>query len=361
MADVTFYCLANNYFGVPRIVTSNTGYPLSATFVIPDNALTIVTSATGRYIQSALADASPAIIVTKVGGDAMVNSEQSNWVGWSKIGEASFVLDLVNDAGNAPMVWPGFVYQIKKLGQNAIVYGSGGVTLMKPVSSPFATFGFKEISSLGVKNKTAVAGDEFVHFYIDRIGMLHRLTNEGSEPLGYEEFLSTLVNPVLVWDAYDRRLYISSATVGYVYNSSALTGGFASLSGLYRLNTSINVIGPDVVTVDPVSICTDTIDFKYRGLKSIEAIQFDVESSGALYAAIDYRYKRGEAFKTTRWTKLNSNGVAHIRTTGIEFRIRLKSIVRLNFELSYISIQYKLIDRRFSRGPIGETPEAYVN
>jgi hypothetical protein len=96
-------------------------------------------------------------------------------------------------------------------------------------------------------------------------------------------------------------------------------------------------------------------------MKSIEAIQFDVECVDQLYAAIDYRYRKDQEFKTTRWTALNSSGVAHLRTAGVEFRIRLKSLVRSNFELSYISIQFKFIDRRFSRGPIGDTGEAGDN
>ena len=102
---------------------------------------------------------------------------------------------------------------------------------------------------------------------------------------------------------------------------------------------------------DPVHVCTDVIDFKRRGLKSIESMQFDVISEVPLVAAIDYRYDKKEEFRTTQWSPLNNEGVAHIRAAGVEFRIRLKGLNHGTFDWSYISVQYKFIDQRFTRDP----------
>ena len=236
-----------------------------------------------------------------------------------------------------------------KLDKNVIAYGSGGITLAYPVTEPYPTFGFKTVLNVGIKNKTAVTGDEFVHFFIDILGCLYTLTSKGLERLGYEEFLSPLVNPVLLWDAVERRLHISSEDKGYIFNEGSLTNGYTNLTGLYRTNTDLKAISPDTIIANAVEVVTDIIDFKRRGLKSIESIQFDVDAEIEIYTSVDYRYSKDEDFKTTNWTLLNNAGVAHLRIAGTEFRFRCKGIKFGTFNLSWIKVQYKLIDQRFSR------------
>jgi len=354
--DVTFNCFGNNYAGVLVIELTIEGHSLSASYGLADLELSIPITISGNVPLSGLyaLDDLELIVETSISGWGVANEERKNWVGWSKIGDVSFELDLVNDAGFRPMSWPGYVYQVRKLDKNAVIYGSGGVTVAYPVDSPMPTFGFKEISNIGIKNKTAVGGDEFVHFYIDVLGCLYKVTTEGVENLGYEEFLLPLVNPVLTWDAAKRRLHISDESVGYIYNEETLTGGYANLTGLYRVKENLTGVSPDELIAEPVEICTDIIDFKRRGLKSIESMQFDAISEVPLFAAIDYRYDKKEDFRTTEWSPLNNEGVVHRRAAGVEFRIRLKGLDHGTFDFSYISIQFKFIDQRFTRDPKGE-------
>ena len=351
--DKTFNCYGNNYAGVLIIEVTISGHSLSASYGLEDLELSIPITITGNVPTSALytLDDLELSIETSITGWGVANDAKKNWVGWSKIGEADFELDLVNDAGFKSMSWPGFVYKVLKLDKSVVIYGSGGVTLAFPVKSPMPTFGFKELLGTGVKNKTAVIGDEFTHFFIDVLGCLYKLTAEGLSDLGYEEFLLPLINPALSWDDSEHRLHISSATIGYIYSENTLTGGYANLTGLYRIKNNLTAVSPDTVIADPVHVCTDIIDFKRRGLKSIESMQFDVISEVPLVAAIDYRYKKSEDFKTTQWSPLNNEGVAHIRTAGVEFRIRLKGLVHGTFDWSYTSVQYKFIDQRFTRDP----------
>lgn len=362
--DITFNCYGNNYAGVLIIEITIDGNSLSASYGLADLELSIPITITGSVPSSevySLADLE-LIIETSITGWGVANAEKKNWVGWSKIGEANFELDRVNDAGYRPMSWPGYVYQVRKLDKNVMIYGSGGVTVAFPVSSPAPTFGFKDILGIGIKNKTAVTGDEFTHFFIDIQGCLYKYSSasrkeyagpEGLIKLGFEEFLLPLTNPSLLWDADEHRLYISDETVGYIYNEGTLTGGYANLTGLYRVNTVLTAVSPDELIADPVELCTDIIDFKRRGLKSIESMQFDAISEVPLQAAIDYRYRKTEDFKTTQWTPLNDEGVAHRRAAGVEFRVRLKGLYHGTFDLSYISIQFKFIDQRFTRDPKG--------
>lgn len=354
--DTLFNCKSNNFAGFLFVETSIGGVSLNGSYGLDDLELFVETSITGEVPCAGLytLEALELFVDTSIEGWGVANDQKKNWVGWSKIGEANFALDLTNDAGFRPMSWPGYVYQVRKLDKNVIIYGSGGVTAAYPVSEPMPTFGFKDMLNVGIKNKTAVCGDEHIHFCIDVLGCLYKITTEGITRLGYEEFLLPLVNPALTWDVGKRRLYISDETGGYIYNENILTGGYANLTGLYRVKESLTAVSPDTLVTKPVAICTDIIDFKRRGLKSIESMQFDAISEVPLFAAIDYRYRKKDEFKTTQWSQLNNEGVAHIRTAGVEFRARLKGLDHGTFDFSYISIQFKFIDQRFTRDPKGE-------
>jgi hypothetical protein len=222
--------------------------------------------------------------------------------------------------------------------------------MMIPVGSPMATFGFKEILYTGIKNKTAVAGDKTIHFFIDKEGALYSLSGEGLQRYGYEEFLYPLVNPVMLLDSVKHLLYISDATTGYIFYQKSLGGGYVGLTGIKKSANTITAIAPEVIEVDSFEICTDSFDFGNRGLKHIDSVQFGIDTEEPLYAAIDYKYSLGDSFKTTNWIMLNKEGVAFIRIAGVEFRFRLKSVYYVDAELDYINIQMQQTDNRYNRG-----------
>ena len=344
------------------------GVFLNELVALVDDELTILLSIEGSIPDSVLMELEDdeLTIEVTVEGWGVANDEKKNWAGWSKVGEASFVLDKTNDAGFRPMSWSGYIYQVKKLyrGQglsyDVVVYGSNGVTLATPVSSPHPTYGFKEILSHGVKSKLSIGGDEKTHYFIDTVGALYRISGEqGMEYLGFEEFLDPLINPLLLYDTVLRRLYISSTEKGYAFQEDALTGGYIGISGLYRLAGAMTLVGPEDIEFNPIHIVTDIMDFKRRGMKHIEEIQFGVSSDVPLYAAIDYRYKKSDSFRTTKWVRVNNEGVAKAVCSAVEFRIRLKSKLPGEFDLSYIKVQHKYIDQRFTRDPREEPLSAY--
>ena len=352
--NLIFFCSGNNYQGTLFMPVTISGLNFNPTFVMADDELTIPMTISGGVPIAQVFDADGELeIEISIEGSGTVNSDKTNWVGWSKIGNASFVLDMTNDSGFRPMSWKGYVYQVIQIDKNVVIYGSGGVTLAYPATSPMPTFGFKEIYNVGVKNKTAVAGDKFVHYFIDVLGALYKFSEKGLEKLGYEEFLVDLTNPVLTYDPAEKRLYISSVEDSYIFNDGALTGGYDNLNGLYRVGNSIQALSDSDVVMKPVYIITDEIDFERRGLKSIESMQFDTISEVPLFAAIDYRFNKSEGFRTTEWSPLNKSGVVHRKCSGYDFRIRLKGLDHGSFDLSYISIQFKFIDQRFTRDPKG--------
>jgi len=352
--NTTFDCFTNIYAGTPITITSITGAPQSNTYTLSANELVIITGITGYVVESHVIHTDTDFtVVTGITGWAIADVNKASWVAWSQIGHASFEVNLTNDAGYRPMSWSGYVYQILRLGKNAIVYGSDGITLMLPVGSPMPTFGFKELLDIGVMNKTAIAGDDKKHFFISSKGDLWINSEEGIKNLGYKEFLSKLTNPVMILDSIEEQLLISDASKGYIFKDSALGGGYGNLTGIQYVSDIQLSISPGVIDTPPMHIMTNVFDFGRRGTKTLENLQFGLDSADDFWCAVDFRYNKKEPFRTSPWIRLNEEGVAFLRIVGIEFRVRLRNLNNYYSELHYINMQVKYTDRRFARSFMG--------
>jgi hypothetical protein len=109
----------------------------------------------------------------------------------------------------------------------------------------------------------------------------------------------------------------------------------------------------ELTTPEPLHIVTDTLDLGYRGMKTIEYIQIGTDVTKNLMAAIDYRYDKSEEFRTSPYTIVNNEGVAFTKAAGVDFRIRVKAVEFVEFDIDYINIQYKVTDKRYLRGVQG--------
>ena len=353
--DVWFDCTSNLYqgggiIGLEAGATRHLDY-----YVIPDTDLRLYIETGASWVVPVghAIDADSIGLVIDSGADPVLSHVDARWVAWSKIGEASFQADLVNDAGQMPMDWPGVVYTIKQLQKNAVVYGSHGVTILYPVKEPAPTFGKQNIMLTGAMCKTAITGNENEHFFIDVGGVLWRLSGEGPERLGYEDYFKDLTNPVLSYNPYKRYLFISDAEHGYMLTTEGLGGGYAGVTGFWQDGGDEKFVGPDPVVVQPINIMTDVIDMGYRGLKTVESVQFGLNADDLAYAAVDFRYSKDAAWRTTPWARLTPEGVAFIRVSGLEFRFRLQMLDHEFCEISYLNIQYKKTDYRYVRSSMG--------
>ena len=364
--DKTFDCLIN-YQGLIAATIKLTGEPLNKSPI--DGRITVKVSLQA-HIPEQLFHLLPTIrdwvrygrpVRVGLRAVAFSENERNNWVGWSKIGDIRFLQDLTADSGYRAMPWKGTVYNILKLGKNAVVYGNGGISLLRPVTDPLPTFGMRNILPFGIKNRTAVCGTENQHYFIDTKGCLWSLTEEGgTQKLGYEEFLFPLKNPVMHYDTKQERIIISDRYKGYILTKAGLGGGYRAITGFNYINGDLKVVSPDdYIQVESLQIVSDILDFSYRGLKTIEAVQIGTDVKRDLYAAIDYRYAKDEPFRTTQWVLVNKEGVAFIRTGGVEFRVRVRVATHTDLDIDYITLQYKRNDRRFVRGFLGGIPNDY--
>jgi hypothetical protein len=302
-------------------------------------------------MEGVLAEISPLeVTVTLVlKGGITVELSKRNWVKWSNIGNLDFTIWKDNVAGERPMDWEGWVYAIKKLGKSVVVYGEEGIALLSPSSY---NWGMATISGVGVRNKTAVCGTEVVHYFVDKKNRLCRML-EKLEVLGYEEFLADLSSIVCSYDEELGRLYICDGVDGYVYSEhdKGFGRGPGNITGL----APGYVAAAGAIADLPFEICTDIYDMGSRKDKTIMDVDFGFASTYPVYAAIDWRKDKAEAFRTTPWTRVNPNGKAVMPCWGREFRFRLKlDTYDADFKLDYFKVNgvlhnYSFLDS-FLRG-----------
>lgn len=335
--------------GVPIVTTTILGTWLNKRIVA--SPIEITTSILGTMLPAKMLSTTALILVTvsiSPNADMITVGVKKNWVQWSNIGHLDFTVWKDNIAGERPLDWKGWVYGIKKLGNKIVVYGQNGVSLLAPSGS---TFGLLSVHSIGLKGKQAVAGNEKVQFFIDSSGDLYSLGEtvmkaslfEASiypEKLGYSEYLASLSNPVLSWDEKNNLLYICDGIYGYVYSadSKSLGAGPINVTGAGK-QSGTSYITASATIVNPVfEICTDIYDMGSRKNKTISSIELGTDVAGDLWASVDYRLDKADAFSSLGWKRVNPSGIVPIPCFGLEFRFRVKRTTYAYFELDYIKV-----------------------
>lgn len=357
--DKTFDCSAipigdtsSIGLGVLQALASISATPYFGSF--EGEILTFTGSITGTYVPG-FTGTGLLTFTGSLAGDFLQAYSRNNLVGWSKIGDTRLLLDESNEAGYKHLAGnsAGLIYRILQLeDKHPIVYGSSGITLMAPVTSPFATFGFKKISDVGILGPGSVCGDDAKHYFINKNKELCMLEAGDAKAvvLGFAEYIEA-ISPgneivMMFYDALNERVYISSSVGGLILTKSGMGGGFANLTA------ADGVIFASDGALASVSqeICTDVIDMKTRGIKTIQEVLVGTALTQNLLVAIDTRFDKASAFVTSPWVSTNTEGVAFPMVSGIEFRIRAKTAAYEDFEIDYISLRFKFSDKRFNRG-----------
>jgi len=296
-------------------------------------------------------------VTIKSYADIITEGVRKNWIKWSNIGNLDFTIWKDNIAGERPLDWKGWIYSIKKLGSKLIVYGENGVSLLVPSGN---VFGLLPVYKIGLKGKQAIAGDDKIHFFVDNTGRLFSIGETAMksslfdssitpERLDYSEYLGTMNDLVLSWDALNNLLYICDGLIGYVYSvdSKSLGSGPVNITGVGSQGNTYYISAPATIVNEPFEICTDIYDMGSRKNKTIHSIELGTDTIGDLWVAIDYRSDKASPFVSLSWHKVSPNGVTVIPCYGIEFRIKVKRTTYAKLELDYIRVNGIIHDYKF--------------
>lgn len=302
----------------------------------------------------------PLLSINKLSGLAFDQHIGSSLVGWSDIGDIDFRITRENIAGNSYMQWLGDVYQIKKLGNNAIVYGSGGITKLTPAGRYYSQ---EELPVPGIKGKLAIGGDDSTHYFVSQSGDLFKLSLEGGlSRIGFRRFLKNLNSLCCVnYMASRQEVFITDGVRGFHLTESGLGGCVPLISGAgsyfefdYLVGTPIDraTVNYSMLTYrrneadstsDKAYFETDIISFNYPGLKALTTIVVHgtVTANSKARLAVDY----GKGWVYTKWKKIHNSGYCHFGTTGENFKVQVIDVP----VVEELQVTVQKTDKRFVR------------
>jgi hypothetical protein len=358
VSNVTFDCTAeDDALGIdrPGVIIFSIG--LSGDYlhveISTGTTISLSLSISGDYPGQSTIDGEIVPFTLTISGDSAVGVGGGNaWVWTSNIGEMNFDLDRTGEPSRRPMSYGGNVYQIRKLGNSAIVYGQMGISKMTPQGVQWAV---QDIHPIGIKSKRAatgtdgtshsVSGTDEVHFFLDRNDILHRLTPEGlPERMDFSQLMSGLGATVAMsYDVRKKTAYITDGSQGYALTEDGLGECPANITDIAWKDGTLYVLAPAAITNTPLEITSDIVDFGVRTEKTIAYIEVGTDVSVDMYVALDYRFKKSDSWSTSDWRRLDDEGRASFMITSTEFRFKVKLITYEDIEIDYINAVGKFI------------------
>jgi hypothetical protein len=287
----------------------------------------------------------------------MWNERGLHSVCWSGIGTFDFNIERDRTAGFADMDWglngQGIVYKVMKVGNAVGVFGSGGISILVPVSEPMSTFGKKNISFLGISSGNHIAGDDSIVIFVDHYKDLWMMDSKFSlKKLGYRKWMQTLNDSfVISYVPEKKRFFISDNNTCYVLTESGLYS-------CHQVTPAVGVYGGELwgfvrdLGDYEWRVETDEIDFKQRAFKTLQFLEIH-GASEQTQALVKYRNNvSDEEFKELTWKKLNNQGIIYYPVSASDFKISLKGddYRDSDYLLTSLKMRVKQTDKRNIRG-----------
>lgn len=270
--------------------------------------------------------------------------KSDEWVWTSRIGQMDFTDSDTGEVTKRPMSYNGVIYSIKKVGNQAVIMGENGISVMVPSGT---TWALKNIHPIGIKGKNCAVQTVNKVVFIDNKNSLGIITEgQGLQFIDYSQYFELMSqNTVMSYDPSLDIIYIADGTYGFIYSDSGLGQGPTNISGLGYQNDTLFATAPSQPLFDALNICTDIIDFGVRTEKEIYEIDCGMSVVVPLYACIDYRWSKAQEWFTSPWVKADYQGrTFHYNISGVEFRIRIKLASYEYVELDYVNVLGKMAD-----------------
>ena len=277
---------------------------------------------------------------------------------WSKTGEMDFTPDRQNEAGYRRCPYGGEVYHVRRLGDIVVGYSSKGITLMTPVASPVATFGFREVSDVGLHNRGAMNGNLDRQIYVGEDLIIREVTSKGINELGYQQYMEQLAGEDIIvnYDKSKGDFYIGNSFKTYLLSTNGLTEIPQHPSAVWRVDSDNVYMLPDATDDYYPLITIEPFDMGYKGQKTIATIESDAFSVANPYVAVDYALDL-ESWNSTPFVPSNNMGIATITAAGNMFRFKLRfDNIGSGFKIGYTKVRYKMTDLRGIRGVYAPPP-----
>lgn len=260
-----------------------------------------------------------------------------------------------NDCGFAPTMYPGTVLIVKPFYDRVIAYGDNGFTVFKPMTADSPTLSIISNDGVGVLSRSAIAGNDKFHVFIDGSDVLWRYSEKGLERLGYEEYIKDLgSNIVLTLDDHENDVYISDGETTLVLTANGLGKSPNHPTSLIRSDNTLYGLFSSDISEESI-IVSDWFDFRSGDLKTITTISlgFTINSDEdtKVYIALDTGYDTDNTdFTRSDWVIVNKQGWARLQKTAKRFRLAIKVTDNTDFRLDYATIKWQRSTLQTVRG-----------
>jgi len=302
------------------------------------NTSNMVIASVGTFITAKLVSSNTSNMAMGSFAEALIEVAKSNWIAWSDVRSLDFTKSKKNVAGDMALDWTGTITNIKKIGPRMVVAGDNGVSFVTPAGR---YMGLNTVHRIGLLGRDAYAGNDFIHFFVDKLGVLYQI-DEVLTKLDYREYLSVLTDPVLIYDETTSILHICDGTTGYMYSpdTKSFGKGPPNITGIGYKDGALHVAAPAAIVTPAFEIWTEIHDFGSRNGKNIVSLDIGTNLGGILSAAIRLRQDKASTFSQTAWYTVDPRGQAFIPCFGYEFQFGFKASVYEYFEIDYLEVDH---------------------
>jgi hypothetical protein len=184
---------------------------------------------------------------------------------------------------------------------------------------------------------------------------------KGADIKGYQEYISRLAGKDIIvsYNQSTKDFYISNGTITFLYSPQGLTEISQHPSSVWYSENSQHMIPDTDDGRDPYFI-TESIDFGFRGSKTIFVLELGITNYDQVLVAIDWIMDRVNS-GITAWVGENYQGVVNLIIAGTTFKVMMKLTgVTSDTIVSYIKVRYKMTDLRSIRGVYAPPPRGQV-
>lgn len=251
----------------------------------------------------------------------------------------------------------GDIVCIKPIGSRVVVYGTQAICLLNPMED--GSYASQKILSVGISRASAVSGDDKKHVFVTTYGEIWYMLDEFIPyRLGYKEFMYELAGGQLkvTFEPVKQDFFIHNGSAGFILSPKGL--GRTKLLPSSFLPGVTTPTGSFVSSADDDYVfVTDMIDHRRAGLKLIHTVELEFTGDNELTVALDYRYRRGADFRTTREFPVNKESVAYLFVSALDYRLRVELALTEPGLIHKARVRWTSNDIRHQRG-LTEQPDA---
>lgn len=255
--------------------------------------------------------------------------------------------------GFATMPWSGIIQKVLPLRSGVMVYGSNGISFLRPAVGAMAMQRF-DLLPVGIPHRSWAGGDNDKHIFIDQQNCIWQV-EDGNVPkltkLGYEaEWKGVAGKPKdyisIYRDAMHDDFYISDDETSYILTNKGLCQWYRLVGGMIRDEQLRGYLGTHGTIYS--SFETGELQFEDSGRKTIYGLEglFDnpVDFSAKLY----YKMGVNDSWLESDWIAFDKTGYCELpAVSALLVKIGIRSLITDSTELERQIEEIRLVyDKR---------------